>query len=218
MMEALWLHQWMNVVDLDLLQRMLKSPEPRARAAAGRVLCYWRDRVPNSLALFRALAEDNHPRARLEAVRAASFYRSYEAADMALLSLKRPTDYYLDYALTETLRQLESQWRGAIAQGQPIAKDNPAGVDRLIASLTINELERVPRTEGVLSALLTRPGVPEASRLIALDELAKARNSSRAVELMKLIAGAKSDDPAVAENFARLLTMMSQDELKPLRT
>src|SRR5690606_15870104 len=129
----LWVHQWMNVVDTDLLHRMLKSPEAHARAAAGRVLCYWRDRVPNSLALFRALAEDEHPRVRLEAVRAASFYRTHEAADMALLALKRPVDYYIDYALNETLRQLESYWRGAIAQGLPIAKDNPAGIDRLIA-------------------------------------------------------------------------------------
>ena len=40
-------------VDADLLKRMLASPEPRARAAAVRVLCYWRDRVPDALALLK---------------------------------------------------------------------------------------------------------------------------------------------------------------------
>src|SRR5439155_5229487 len=45
LMEALWVYQWHNVIDADLLKRMLHSSEPRARAAAGRVLCYWRDRV-----------------------------------------------------------------------------------------------------------------------------------------------------------------------------
>ena len=46
LMEALWVHQWHNVIDRELLRRMLRSPEPQARAAAGRVLCYWRDRIP----------------------------------------------------------------------------------------------------------------------------------------------------------------------------
>jgi glucose/arabinose dehydrogenase/azurin len=84
LMEALWVHQWHNVVNVEWLDRMLKSPEPRARAAAARVLCYWRDRVPDSLQRFMTLATDSLPRVRLEAVRAASFYRDAAAADVAL--------------------------------------------------------------------------------------------------------------------------------------
>ena len=37
-LEGLWLHQNHNVVDVDLLQKVLKSPEPKARAAATRQL------------------------------------------------------------------------------------------------------------------------------------------------------------------------------------
>ena len=107
LMEVLWVHQWMNVVDVPLLKQMLNSPEPKARAAAARVLCYWRDRVPESLSLFKTLAKDSHPRVRLEAVRAASFYKEEAATDVALAILGQPTDYYLDYTLRETLRQLE---------------------------------------------------------------------------------------------------------------
>src|SRR6185436_20172680 len=40
LLEALWVHQWHNVVDVQLLERLLQSRDPRARAAAGRVLCY----------------------------------------------------------------------------------------------------------------------------------------------------------------------------------
>ena len=82
MMEALWVHQWFNALDVELLKRMLRATEPHARAAAGRVLCYWRDRVPDSLSLFKTLANDPNPRVRLEAVRGASFYRTTEAIDM----------------------------------------------------------------------------------------------------------------------------------------
>lgn len=217
MMEALWVHQWHNAVNQELLRRMLKSPEPQARAAAGRVLCYWRDRVSDSLALFRAMAEDEHPRVRLEAVRAASFYRTAEAADMALAVLKKPMDYYLDYALGETMRQLEEYWRKAISEGKAIASDNPAGIDRLIGKLSAAELENLPRTPGVLTAVLTRPGIPEASRLVALNDLAQVKKSTGTAELLKLIAPLKSDDSVLAQNLARLLTMMPQAELQTAR-
>src|SRR5437762_3356528 len=69
-LEALWVHQWHNVVNLDLLNAVLKSPEPRARAQAVRVLCYWRDRVPGALDMVGKAIQDPAPRVRLEAVRA----------------------------------------------------------------------------------------------------------------------------------------------------
>ena len=58
---------------------MLTCPEPEARAAATRVLCYWRDRVEEPLELLRKQVNDEHPRVRLEAVRALSFFNSQEA-------------------------------------------------------------------------------------------------------------------------------------------
>lgn len=107
MMEALWLHQNMNVANEDLLKRMLRSTEPRARAAATRVLCYWRDRVKEPLALLQVQATDEHPRVRLEAVRAASFFQTSKATEVALESLNKEQDYYLKYTLDETLKTLE---------------------------------------------------------------------------------------------------------------
>jgi hypothetical protein len=107
MMEALWLHQWHDVVNVELLERMLNSPEPRARAAATRVLCYWRDRVPNALALLKTQATDEHPAVRLEAVRAASFFQSNEAAEVALASLAQPQDRFLKYTLDQTMNTLK---------------------------------------------------------------------------------------------------------------
>lgn len=107
MLEALWLHQNMNVVDEDLLKRMLRSPEPRARAAATRVLCYWRDRVKDPLGLLKIQAIDDHPRVRLEAVRACSFFKTPQAAEVALESLNKEQDYYLKYTLDETMNTLD---------------------------------------------------------------------------------------------------------------
>ncbi|HEU0008327.1 MAG TPA: PVC-type heme-binding CxxCH protein [Verrucomicrobiae bacterium] len=216
MMEALWVHQWHNGVDLDLLKNRLASPDPRARAQAGRVLCYWRDRVPDSLALLKRLAEDEQPRPRLEAVRAASFYRDAQAADVALAALKQPTDYYLDYTLKETLRQLEKYWRKAISEGVPIAADNPAGLQRLMGSLSAAELQRLKRTPAVLVAMLTRPDVLDAQRIETLDTLARERKTSRVVELLGALESVKSDATAAA-GLARLLPLNESSNLKAER-
>jgi hypothetical protein len=112
MTEALWVHQWHNVVDEELLKRMLRSPDYHARAAATRVLCYWRDRVKDPLALLEVQVKDENPRVRLEAVRACSFFTTAKAAEIALAVLDKEADpnkpdYYIKYCLDETMRQLD---------------------------------------------------------------------------------------------------------------
>jgi HEAT repeat protein len=74
LLEALWVHQWHNVVNPELINALLNSPEHRARAQAVRVVCYQRDRIPNALDLLKKAVLDEHPRVRLEAVRAASCF------------------------------------------------------------------------------------------------------------------------------------------------
>lgn len=110
--EALWVHQWHNVVDEAFLKKMLRSPEPNARAAATRVLCYWRDRVTDPLALIKVQVQDESPRVRLEAVRACSFFKTAQAAEVALLALEKEAnpakpDYYIKYCLAETMKALD---------------------------------------------------------------------------------------------------------------
>lgn len=217
LMEALWVHQWHNVVNRELLQRMLKSAEPRARAAAARVLCYWRDRIPEALDWFRIVADDPAPRVRLEAVRAASFYRVPAAVDVALAIRQMPTDYYLDYTLGETLRQLEPVWRAAIASGVPIAKNNPAGFNHLIGRLSTAELLKAPRNPEVLMALMVRPDTTDADRSAAVDDLAKARKTTRMIELFGALDSSAKGNPAAAAAIARLLPLQNASDLQSVR-
>ena len=116
--EALWAHQYQDVVNLELLDRVLASTDFHARAAATRVLCVWRDRVPGALDTLKKLAADPYPLVRLEAIRAASFFPVAEAVEVPLISADHPTDEYLDYTRGETMKTLEPYWRKAIADGQ----------------------------------------------------------------------------------------------------
>jgi glucose/arabinose dehydrogenase len=111
-LEALWLHQSLDDVAAPLLKQLLTCPEPRSRAAATRVLCYWRDRIGDALELLRKQVNDDHPRVRLEAIRALSFYEGdhvAKAQEIALESLLYPQDDYLEYTLNETNKTLD--WR-----------------------------------------------------------------------------------------------------------
>ena len=138
MLEALWVHQWHNVVDVALLKRELKSPDFRARAAAAHVLCYWRDRVPEAIALFKELANDESPRVRLEAIRAASFFNGADlpaAYDICYATLKHPSDYYLDYVYRETMKQFHM-----------ISKDQPVPADPELAALVEKKKNAPPPT------------------------------------------------------------------------
>jgi azurin len=233
LLEALWVQQWHNVLDAELLNRLLHSPDPRARAAAGRVLCYCRDRVPDALALFKTLADDENPRVRLEAVRAASFFQTAEAADVAFTALNHPTDYYLEYTLKETLRQLDSLWKKALENGSPLAArwSEPrykAARDFVFRTLTTPELLKLPRSPMVLETILSRPEVSDSDRVTALATLAGSKQTGMVSVLFaeldaegafsgKLAATDSSQTGTTLGSLSRLLPYQNPDQLKPVR-
>jgi azurin/glucose/arabinose dehydrogenase len=214
LLEALWVHQWHNVVSLELLGRVLKSSEPRARAQAVRVLGYWRDRVPGALAMVKAAADDEAPRVRLEAVRVASFFRETAAADAALAVLKHPTDYYLDYCFKETMRQLEPWWKNAVAEGKELATDNPAGIAYLLDSVSNSDLIKLPKSPVTFTAMLTRPDVATEQRAIALNELAKFQKTAPTDILVSILATQSDQGKNGIRDLCSLLLKRSPAELK----
>ncbi len=224
-LEALWLHQSHNVVDLSLLtKKLLKSPDFRARAAATRVLCYWRDRVPEALELFKKLAADSHPRVRLEAVRAASFFTVPEAAEIVAISTDHPSDQYLDFLRGETMRALDPIVKQAVAEGRPIRFTTPAGQRFLVKNVGTEQLLKMKRTPEVLRELLFRKGVRDDYRKEAVGGLAVVENKSELYVLLEAIQrqgsgvrGQGSAEESVVFDLVRLLTSREAKELAGVR-
>ena len=110
LLEALWVHQWHDAVNLALLGQLLKSPEPRARAQAVRVAIYQRDRIPGAISIMENAVKDANLRVQLEGVRGLSFFngKDTERAIAAAASLKGTKDTTLSYCLRETMKQLAS--------------------------------------------------------------------------------------------------------------
>ena len=133
--EALWIQQSHHAVDIALLKQLLQANSFQARAAATRALADEWDRIPNALGLLHPLVNDDHPRVRLEVVRALSFVPATESVDLALEVARKPLDYYLEYTLQHTLGALEPQWKESFTRGE-IAKNNPDGQEFLTAFAT----------------------------------------------------------------------------------
>jgi putative heme-binding domain-containing protein len=145
-LEALWMHQAIDNVEPALLEELLNARDGRIRAAGVRVLAFWQDRQPTStpgyakdwqgwepaplplpyrreiptsraLELLAARIADEHPRVRLEALRALARIPNARAAELALSVLDKPLDPFLDYTLWLTMNDLADPWLAAIKSG-----------------------------------------------------------------------------------------------------
>ena len=125
-LQALWLHQGLNVANQTLLREMLQADEPRIRAAAVRVLADWADPKTDfrarlkpgaALGLFRQAANDSHPRVRLEAVRGVARLNTAKAAEVALGVLSHEMDRFLDYGLWLSMNELANPLMTALENG-----------------------------------------------------------------------------------------------------
>ncbi|HVV99667.1 MAG TPA: HEAT repeat domain-containing protein, partial [Planctomycetaceae bacterium] len=215
-LEALWVHQHHNVVNADLLQKVLASPDYRARAAATRVLCCWRDRVPQALDLLRKLAADENARVRLEAVRSASFFTEPEAIEIVLIAEEHPTDKYLDYVRAETRKQLDPYWKKALQENRDIAIKSDAGATFFLRQISLEKLLAKPRTQAVFVELMNRPGVRDEIRREAIAGIAKLEKQTELQTLLnsiRAIDARPSVDQTVLFDLSRLLTGRNANEL-----
>lgn len=219
-LEVLWLHQYHNTANAELLKAILASKDFRARAAAVRVLCEWRDRVPDSLELLKKAAADEHPRVRLEAVRAASFYAVPEAAEVVFVAQDKPADQFVDHVAKETMRALDPIVKKAVAEKRPIKFTTAAGARYFLKSVATEDLLKLDRSGPVYLELLFRPGVRDEFRREALAALAK---QDKKPELAVLVGAINQHDESaateesVAFDLARLLTARPQADLAAAR-
>ncbi len=219
LLEALWVHEHHDTVNLPLLKRLLAAREFRARAAAVRVLQHWFDRVDGAMALLIAAVHDEAPRVRLEAVRALSFVPIAAAAEAALGVLAKPMDYYLQYVLDSTMTTLEPAWKPRLTSGAPFAEDNPAGLAFVLDRLEPAELASVKRSDPVYEALLSRSGVDPTLRRDALAALSARTGTPLASTLLAAVTrvAATPGAGAATGDLMRLLADLPAADLAPQR-
>ena len=109
-LEALWVYQGLDVVNIPLLDSLLEAKDGRVRTAAVQVLDEWADRIADAEALLVKRIADEHPRPRLAALRAITRKPTEKSVSAALSVLDKPTDNYLDYAAWLSMNDIEESW------------------------------------------------------------------------------------------------------------
>ena len=200
-LEALWTCENLNVVDEGLLARVLKSDEPRARAAAVRVVGHWADRLADPLALLEPMVSDDFPRVRLEAVRALAAVPSVRSIILATRILDKPMDPFLDYALWLTCNDLAPQWLPEFQAGKLTEWEKASHLTFALRSVKSPAAlaTLVDQLKGGQIAPDGRPGV--------IDLIASAGGDKEADVLFDLALSNKKKDAGLC---GRLLTALLQ--------
>jgi putative heme-binding domain-containing protein len=204
LLEALWSYQALDVPEPELLAALLHARDHRARAAAVRVLAHWQERLADPLGLLTTAVDDDHPRVRLEAVRALGGIPSAQAAEVALRALDRPMDRFLDYALWLTARDLEARWLPKVMAKQMDfggnvrhllfaleAVDSPQAVRPLVDLIHQGKLS-ADQKEKALTLIANRGGPEELSLVF---DLALAGRDAHLLEALEQAANQRGVRP-----------------------
>ncbi len=235
-LEALWCFQAARVVEADLLAKLLQAQDGRIRAAAVRVLSHWKYLLPEDAARLRQLVNDDHPRVRLEAVRALSYSpleeSEYQTATVSarepmrqrlsaqksdptkieavLQATNRETDVFLDYAVRMSARELTDEWLPAFRDGQ-IDFDN--NVEHLLAAFSaVGQGAPVD----LLLGKLYSPDI-SASQRTQLASLVASSGTDRQIAEMVLAAAAHNDAAPIrtavtASRGRKLAVVVTEDQ------
>ncbi len=117
-LEAIWAYQNVGEKEPALLKQLLQSKDHRIRSAAVRVLSDWSDALDDTQQRLAEAVNDDHPRVRLEAVRALARSQEADAIVDVARALEQPRDDFLDFAVWQAFRDLASLWLPQVQSGQ----------------------------------------------------------------------------------------------------
>jgi putative membrane-bound dehydrogenase-like protein len=237
LLEALWMYQSIDVVEPKLLEQLLNAKDGKVRAAAVRVLAFWQERLPadpvklasawqgwppaplalaraelpnaRALELLAARVADEHPRVRLEAVRALARIPSARAAELALSVADKPLDPKLDYALWLTMNDLAEPWLSAVKSGawKPESRDKQL-------EFALKAIEPA-QASAVLGQLLGDAPLPKDGSGPWIDLIGQAGTAKELRKLFDQVLQNGFDETATARALASLNQAARLRNLKP---
>ncbi len=207
LLEALWMYQSIDLVEADLLKRVLAAKDGRIRAGAVRVLSFWHTRMSGAQDLLAVAVKDAHPRARLEAVRALGKIPNARSAELALSVLDLPMDDFLDYGIWLSINELAQPWLQAIQSGAW----NPEGREKQLQFALRSIDSGLAST--VVQKLLAGKDIPSTGQWIEL--VSKSGSAEELGRLFNQAVAGKFDDAASARALTALDDASRLRNLKP---
>ncbi|MGZ5518626.1 MAG: PVC-type heme-binding CxxCH protein, partial [Limisphaerales bacterium] len=117
LLQALWMFQSLDIVETNVLSKILQSSDGHIRTAGYRVLSEWHKRVPEATAWLARGSQDSFLRARVEAVRGLGKILTAKSAELVLNALGTK-DTFVDYAIWLSINELAKPWLAAVKSGE----------------------------------------------------------------------------------------------------
>src|SRR5690606_17572437 len=215
-LEGLWVFQAIDTYNGPLLESLLDAQSPQVRAGALRALQLWHHNVADLDAILQKAVKDEHPQVRLEAVIALREINSAAAAKTALDVLDQQMDEFLNFALWQTLRQLEPEWLASLKRnpeffGDPAktsyALKSAASADAITLLTQLYKAGQVPPKyqKEALSAIAKRGQVQDLNDIFDVAIAAfTEQNRDVSAELAAVERAALERQVAADRQLARL--------------
>jgi putative heme-binding domain-containing protein len=209
LLEALWLYQCFDEVDQGLADKLFASKDHRVRAAVLRVVSLWRDRLDDPAKYMKLAVNDEHPRVRLEGVRALSERMEEDSAAHALAVLHKPMDRFLDFALWQAMRDLESQWVPLVKSGQL----NKVG-DLQQLTFAVRSVDSVDVVNPLLE--LVRKGEAKGENAVSLLQLiVSLSNPQQLTQVWRILTDGELDETQQLFVLNAMVASTLQRRIKP---
>ena len=170
LLEALWVHQAIGVVNVPLLKKLLTVNNSEARAAAVRVLVHWKENIPETQSILVSAVKDSHATVRLEAIVGLENFKTMDATVAALGALDQTMDVNLDFALWHTVSNLNSVWL-------PEVLNNPAYFGDMGKTIFALNTVSDPKSTTLLAELYSSNKVPDKYLELVQEKMAKYGSS-----------------------------------------
>lgn len=206
LLEALWVYQALETVNEPLLVSLLKADSHNARSSALRTLEAWHAKISDVPAILEKMVTDKHAQVRLEAVIALRKTKTAEASRTALKALDLPMDEFLDFALWQTVRELQPLWMARLKSDPDFFGD---------AKKTVFALKSVSAPEAVslLTKIYQKGQVPAEYQKDVLNTM--ARSGTVADLDMLLDFAVQNKDKSLILQLNALEEAARQRKLKP---
>lgn len=208
-LRLLWAFQSVGSFQPELLDILLRSSDGRVRAGAVRILNRWQSMVTNALPLIDSALNDDHPRVRLEAIRALAGQKTPRSAELALASLEKPMDPFLDYAVWLTINDLSQVWLNSLKTGSW----KPTGRERQL-EFGLKAIEPA-QAAGVLDQLIGSDPLPKDGSGPWIDLIGKAGSQETLGRLFSQILAGGFDTAAGAKSLAALAEAARVRNVRP---
>jgi len=180
MLEGLWVYQQFHQPNRKLLDVLLAAENPAIRAAATRVLFYWRENIPEAEDLLARKISDPSPKVRLEAISSLSHFKSKRSLEALLKATELPMDDYIDYAVKEAFKNMRPIWMEMFQTNPKFLKDDPIKTAFILAPLVSPEKLPLP------GFLKTDPNWAKyAWPPLSQDEYAEISHAPAVIQFMK---------------------------------